>query len=49
MMVRLLEVTGAAADTELRRLANKLEALLLREFPDEIDAAKGLAEHHNSA
>ena len=32
-MMRLLDVTAAAADLELRRLANRLEALLLREFP----------------
>jgi hypothetical protein len=32
-MMRLLEVGSAAADVELRRLANRLEALLLREFP----------------
>ena len=32
MMMRLLEVSGAAANTELRRLASRLEALLLREF-----------------
>jgi len=32
-MVRLLEVGAAAADVELRRLADGLEALLLREFP----------------
>ena len=32
-MMRLLEVGSAAADVELRRLADRLEALLLREFP----------------
>jgi hypothetical protein len=31
-MVRLLEVGSAAADVELRRLADRLEALLLQEF-----------------
>lgn len=33
MMTRLLEVSAAAADVELRRLTNMLEALLLQEFP----------------
>jgi hypothetical protein len=33
MMVRLLQVGAAAADGELRRLADRLEALLLQEFP----------------
>ena len=32
-IMRLLEVGAAAADMELRRLADRLEALLLREFP----------------
>jgi hypothetical protein len=32
-MMRLLEAGAAAADVELRRLTDKLEALLLREFP----------------
>ena len=32
-MMRLLEVGSAAADVELHRSANRLEALLLREFP----------------
>jgi hypothetical protein len=32
-MMRLLEVSAAAADVELRRLADRLEALLLQEFP----------------
>jgi len=31
-MMRLLEVSAAAADVELRRLANRLEALLLQDF-----------------
>jgi hypothetical protein len=31
--MRLLEVGAAAADMELRRLAERLQALLLREFP----------------
>lgn len=34
-MMRLLEA-GAAADAELRRLADGLEALLLREFPTQL-------------
>jgi hypothetical protein len=33
MMMQLLEVSVAAADVELRCLANRLEALLLQEFP----------------
>jgi hypothetical protein len=33
MMKRLLEVGAAAVDVELRRLADRLEALLLKEFP----------------
>ena len=32
-MMRLLEVSAAAADVELRRLANRLETRLLQEFP----------------
>ena len=32
-MMRLLEIGAAAAEVELRRLADRLEALLLREFP----------------
>jgi hypothetical protein len=36
MMIRLLEVSAAAADVELRRLANRLEALLLQEFPTKL-------------
>jgi hypothetical protein len=35
-MMRLLEVSAAAADVEMRRLANRLEALLLKEFPTKI-------------
>jgi hypothetical protein len=35
-MVRLLEVGSAAADVELRHLADGLEALLLREFPSKL-------------
>jgi hypothetical protein len=35
MMIRLLEVS-AAADVELRRLANRLEDLLLQEFPTKL-------------
>ena len=35
-MMRLLEVTAAAADVELRRSADRLEALLLREFPTKL-------------
>jgi hypothetical protein len=31
-MMRLLEVSAAAADVELRRSADRLEALLLQEF-----------------
>jgi len=34
-MMRLLEVTAAAADVELRRLADRLEGLL-REFPTKL-------------
>ena len=37
-MMRLLEVSAAAADLELRRLAKRLEALLLREFPTKLVA-----------
>jgi hypothetical protein len=36
LMMRLLEVGSAAADLELRRLADRLEALLLREFPSKL-------------
>ena len=32
-MMRLLEVGAAATDVELRRSADRLEALLLQEFP----------------
>jgi hypothetical protein len=32
MMMQLLEVSAAAADVELRRCADRLEALLLQEF-----------------
>jgi hypothetical protein len=35
-MMRLLEVGAAAVDMELRRLADRLEALLLREFPSKL-------------
>jgi MerR, DNA binding len=35
-MIRLLEVTGAAPNVELRRLANRLDARLLREFPTKL-------------
>ena len=35
-MMRLLEVSAAAADVELRRLADRLEALLLQEFPTKL-------------
>ena len=35
-MMRLLEVGSAAADMELRRLADRLEVLLLREFPSKL-------------
>jgi hypothetical protein len=35
-MIRLLEVSAPAADAELRWLANRLEALLLREFPTKL-------------
>jgi hypothetical protein len=35
-MIRLLEVSAAAADVELRGLANRLEALLLQEFPTKL-------------
>ena len=31
-MMRLLEVSAAAADVQLRRSADRLEALLLQEF-----------------
>jgi hypothetical protein len=34
-MIRLLEVS-AAADVELRRLVNRLEALLLQDFPTKL-------------
>jgi hypothetical protein len=33
MMMRLLKLSAAAADVELRGLANRLEALLRQEFP----------------
>jgi hypothetical protein len=33
MLVRLLEISAAAADVKLRRLLNTLETLLLQEFP----------------
>lgn len=36
MMIRLLEVSAAAADAETSRLANRLEALLLKEFPTRV-------------
>ena len=32
-MMRLLEVGAAAADLEMRRLVNRLEVLMLEEFP----------------
>jgi len=35
-MMRLLEVSAAAADVELSRLANRLEALLRQEFPTKL-------------
>lgn len=35
-MTRLLQLSAAAADLEQRRLANRLEALLLREFPTKL-------------
>jgi hypothetical protein len=35
MMMRLLEVSASAVDVELRRLVNRLEALLMEEFPTE--------------
>jgi hypothetical protein len=36
MMMRLLKLSAAAADVELRGLANRLEALLLQEFPTKL-------------
>jgi hypothetical protein len=33
MMMRLLDISAAADDVELCRLADRLEALLLEEFP----------------
>jgi hypothetical protein len=36
MMMRVLHVSAATADVELRRLANRLEALLLEEFPTKL-------------
>jgi len=35
-MMRLLEISAAADDTELYRLANRLEILLLKEFPTRV-------------
>ena len=35
-MIGLLEVSAAAADPKLRRLADRLEALLLEEFPTKL-------------
>ena len=50
MMKRLLEFGAAAtADTKLHCLSNKLEALLLEEFSDQISEASSLVDRRLDA
>jgi hypothetical protein len=50
MMIRLLDLSAAAAaNTELHCLANKLEALLLEEFSDQIGEASSLVDRRLDA
>ena len=52
MMIRLLSFSAAAAaaaNTELHRLAIKLEALLLEEFSDQIGEASSLVDRRLDA